>query len=621
MKRTGLLLVLIFVAAIAFPALLLTACPGADDSPATLTVAATALVPLGREHSISYTATRFGGGSADVRVSVENPNIIRIVSSTGGTIVLEGRVPGNTAMTVTNASDARQSASVAVTVGVAGFGPATGTTDAHIDGELVISFDNVPVLNPGGSVEIRERATGDLVDTIPFTGGTLLNLAGTTLNVGSQLVRVEGNEVFIIPRFVTRGGTLQNVIQYDGEYQVVIPQGAITGRLNGSVFNGTSGDDWWFGTRSAPSLTPGTPVTVDRSWGSQADFRSLNGALLAVAGMGGDWTINIATGVYHELINYVTNQNTNITIVGQGHAPFGRDVVIQWTNNEQMNPGTHTRATFRFSGADLVMKNITLVNTTERTGSGNWQAETLFFANGIPTDANPRGRTVAAFNSTFLSHQDTIQTSGRAWFYRCYIAGDVDYIWGTSTAALFESNLLFSVWDGMREASAVIFVSRTPQVGNTVGKGYVLLNSTVTTQEAVVTWFGRNAGAFGGGFDQAAIINTNFVNGGFLSRIGLNGWRLDGGRYQFPTGHNQHVGWKVYGITLESQPWEAPVPLANTTVMTPDLVATEYNGRWSILNRVFNLATGEYETLPADAIWDLSALEAAFGASHDPSRP
>ena len=617
-------LALLVAGIIGFPVMFVTGCPGIDDSPATLQVADSAWVSLGGNGSIDFTATRFGGGDADVRVAVEDPGIIGVASSSNGIIVIEGLSLGSTVMTVTNASDARQSARVAVSV--SGFFPAREAANAHVDGELVIAFDNVPVLAPGGSVTIHRRGTGDLVDTIPFEGGALATLAGgSNLNVGSQLVRVEGNRVHIIPRFVARDGVLQNAMQHDSEYYVAIPPGAITARLNGNAFNGTSstgdgGNAWRFATRPAPTLNAATPVTVDRSWDSTADFRSLNGALLAVAGLEGDWTINIAPGVYNELVNYVTTRNASITIAGQGTAPFGRDVVIQWTNNEQMNPGTHTRASFRVSGADLVLKNVALINTTVRTGSGNWQAETLFFANGAPTTAVPRGRTVAAFNSTFLSHQDTIQTSGRAWFYRCYIAGDVDYIWGTSTAALFENSELVSVRDHARTADAIIFVSRTPEIGGTVGKGYVLLDSTVTTRDTVVTWFGRNASAFSG-FDQAAIINTNFVNEGFLSRVGHSGWRLDGNRYQFPAGNNRHVGWKIYGITLEGQPWEVPALLADTTVMDSALVNAEYGGRWAILNRVFNLVSGNYETLAPGAIWDTSALEAAFGASGDPSRP
>ena len=268
-----------------------------------------------------------------------------------------------------------------------------------------------------------------------------------------------------------------------------------------------------------------------------------------------------------------------------------------------------------------MLKNIALKNTTQRVppGSGNWQAESLFFANGNPTNANPRGRTVAAYNSSFFSHQDTIQTTGRAWFYRCYIAGDVDYIWGASVAALFENCELVSVKDPNRSTrDAVVFVSRTPAIAGTVGKGYVLFNSKVTTMDNALTWFGRNAGGTAGAFyDQAAVINTDFLNED-TGAIGGTVWRLDSGRYWFLEGANEHVGWKVFGNTVDGEPQPAGNLLANTTVMDESLVNSEYNGRRAILNRVFHIESGVY--VPADAEWDLNELERAFGASLDASR-
>ena len=83
------------------------------------------------------------------------------------------------------------------------------------------------------------------------------------------------------------------------------------------------------------------------------------------------------------------------------------------------------------------------------------QAEALYFAGGSAF-------TLAAFNSSFSSNQDTIQTSGRNWFYNCYIEGNVDFIWGTADAALFESCSLRFINDvGGGAASYSLFVART----------------------------------------------------------------------------------------------------------------------------------------------------------------
>jgi len=51
-------------------------------------------------------------------------------------------------------------------------------------------------------------------------------------------------------------------------------------------------------------------------------------------------------------------------------------------------------------------------------------------------------------------------------------------------------------------------------------------------------------------FDQATVINTDFVNEGF-GLIGHFAWRFDGNRYQFLEGANEHVGWKVFGNTID----------------------------------------------------------------------
>ena len=43
-----------------------------------------------------------------------------------------------------------------------------------------------------------------------------------------------------------------------------------------------------------------------------------------------------------------------------------------------------------------------------------------------------------AKHSNFVSYQDTLQVKGYSWFYDCFVTGDVDFIWGSANAALFE---------------------------------------------------------------------------------------------------------------------------------------------------------------------------------------
>jgi pectin methylesterase-like acyl-CoA thioesterase len=200
------------------------------------------------------------------------------------------------------------------------------------------------------------------------------------------------------------------------------------------------------------------------------------------------------------------------------------------------------------------------------------QAEALDFAGGAAF-------TLAAFNSSFLSNQDTIQTSGRNWFYNCYVEGNVDFIWGSADAALFENCSLRFVNDlGGAAATYSLFVARTGTTiaagaNGAVGKGYVLLNSTVSVDANVTAFFGRDAGS-GTFYDQAALINVAFA-----------------------------------GLNL------ATAVTAANTAATIASQATEYDSRDHILNRVVAVTAGVPSGFQAAATsWDVSALATAWGA-------
>jgi pectin methylesterase-like acyl-CoA thioesterase len=338
------------------------------------------------------------------------------------------------------------------------------------------------------------------------------------------------------------------------------------------------------------------------------------GALKSIAASSGEYTINVAPGIYTELVHYVGS--ANVTINGTGTANYGSDVVIQYTNCNDMNGGTHTRASFYFSGANLVLKNLTLKNTTVRgerylTGvapSNNSQAETIFFANGT-------GRTMAAYNCSFLSHQDTIQTTGKNWFYKCYIEGDTDYIWGTADVCLLEDCELVSVNDPKKtnNKEAILLVARTGTTGaSSIAKGYVILNSRVKTEAGMTTYFGRNPGA-GAYYDQCAVVNTIFTNDG-TGTIGATIWKGD--TYTFLEGAAEHVGWKVYGNTVGGSPQNTSGKLGNTSVIDDALYQAEYSGRNTILNRVYTPSTRSYGN--AASVWNIATLKTDFGAPDDP---
>ncbi|MDR0878728.1 MAG: GDSL-type esterase/lipase family protein [Treponema sp.] len=548
---------------------------------------------------LDYIAAAAGGKPASLVAVSDAPDILKIEKKGREKITVKGIASGTTTLRFANAAEPSLKAEVTVTVldfpRTADYGhpalyPAAGTADAYPDGEFCITFENTPELLKGGTIWIYDGQNGRPVDTIAFENERqkVLGAADNDIFVGDQLVRIQGNSVYFTPHF--------DALEYGRRYYIAIPGDSIKAELNGRSFDGLpdrkNAAFWTFNTRPVPVPEESKPITVNGNGG--ADFRTVYGAMKALALKSGSWTINVAPGVYNELVHY--DGQADIALVGQGTAPFGGDVIIQYTNCNQMNGGTNTRPGFYFSGANLTLKNLTLKNTSRRgisyTGGAvpsDTQAEALNFANG-------GGKTLAAINCSFLSFQDTLQTTGRNWFYRCYVEGDTDFIWGTADVCLLEDCDIVCLNDPNREAKETyLMVSRTGQArSETVPKGYVIFNSRVKVADGMTLYFGRNAGG-SGFYDQCAVVNTQITLEG-KARMGSAIWRTS--PYIFIPGAAEHVGWKIFGCTLNGLPLGSDARLPNTAVLNPQLAESEYGSRELILNRVYH-KDGAYQNVPS----------------------
>jgi pectin methylesterase-like acyl-CoA thioesterase len=585
--------------------------------PAALSLSASsASVIKGASTTVTATALAEGGAVSPVTAVSADPTVATATvanGATNSTITLAGLKGGVTTITVTNTGDtntATNTKTILLSVNdypttdvygsiTAKAYPAPAATTAYTDGEIALTFDAPPTLNAGGSIQIYALADGTQVDNIGFANETQ-TFATTVVNVGSQLARVSGNTAYFTPHL--------GKLAYGTGYYVVIPTTAITGTLNTVAFNGLSNSKtvatWNFTTRAAPTLT--ATVTVDGSQTSTANFRTVQGALSAMTtalpGGGSSATINVAAGTYNELVHYAGPGGATISIVGPAGNTRGSNCIIQASNGNGVNGATLTRASFYFAGANLVLQNITLKNTGVRAVVS--QAESLYFASGA-------GFTVAANNSTFLSNQDTIQTSGRAWFYNCDIEGNVDFIWGTSDAALIENSSLHFINDLNAAASYGLFVARTgatiaPGADGTIGKGYVLLNSTVNVDAMVTAYFGRDAGT-GAFYDQAALINSTFTGTGTIA-AGI--WNV--ATPPISLLDSSYVGWKSAGCTGLNLATDVTDPKTSATIASQ---ATEYDTRDHILNRVVTVTAGTPSGFQAaSTVWDVSGLATTFGA-------
>lgn len=426
--------------------------------------------------------------------------------------------------------------------------PAANETGVHTDARLSLSFDAPPSIGTAGKVNVYRASDDVLVDSIdvssaPSASDTQAVLARTNLEIDALgLGAMPDGTTFA--RYVwyrpvsVKGSTASvklhnNKLDFGTTYYVTMDAAVLGGTIKGAGFAGISkADNWKFTTRAAPAGY--TTLNVDDS-ATAADFRTLQGALNwvmkycstnspATYGCNTVATpklISLSNGSYPEL--NILRKVANLTISGES-----RDgVVVGDVNFESLNAGSGAssaaagtalstsgktvghrvlgggRAALLVETSDLLtLQNFTLHNPHVRSTSWDNQAEAIYF-NTSTTAAAAR---LVARQMNFLSQQDTLQLKGYNWFYQSLVAGNVDFIWGSVMASLFEDCEIRSVVDTGSSSAGFILQSRA-----TAGdKGFVFLNSRLTAEPGVTqAYLARSGGTTATTYtDNIAFINT-----------------------------------------------------------------------------------------------------------------
>ena len=330
--------------------------------------------------------------------------------------------------------------------GVTAMFPGPNAANVCKDPQLRITFPAPPTLGSSGTIQVLS-GSGTVVASVNLATSTVTDTIGGMSFSLERRAYVDGNTAVI---YLPSKG-----LSYGQSYYVNVPAGAIVPSGGGS-FSITGSSAWKFSTAAAaPTSLANVTVALD---GSGA-FCSLQGALDALPSNNSQAsTITLNNGTYHEVVYW--KSKSNITVHGQSRT----GTVVLGTNNNNMNPSTKGRALVGVdSSSGLIFENLTIHNLTPQGGS---QAEALRL----------EGCTHCVIrDADIVSLQDTLLWSGTLYAKNCYVAGNVDFIWGTG-AAYFDKCEIKTIG-----RSGYVVQSRN----GTSGYGYVFVDSKITADSGI----------------------------------------------------------------------------------------------------------------------------------------
>lgn len=308
-------------------------------------------------------------------------------------------------------------------------------------------------------------------------------------------------------------------------------------------------------------------------------------AAWAAIGSSGDYVLTLEKGTYSvtEGTQLSYNGAANIKISGNTTTEYGADVIISG------NPKTASQKSRELvylpagSTGNLTLENVRIVNEYGTT-TGDAQAEVL------ATDGSGN---LAAYNCSFISGQDTLRTVAKAWFYKCYIEGDVDFLWmeTTGTVALYEECVLHAISSRTTKA---YFAAPRAALTSKVGKGLVVYNSKLEADSGLEKlYLARNPWA-------SSALSSYYNNVAFVGTTGdvtlTDLWASDSNG----TTDKQYIGFKAdSNFTASSTTYGA--------VLSDSVKTAEYAGRRNILNRLYNVTSAKYQE-DTESAWDIDSV-------------
>ena len=233
------------------------------------------------------------------------------------------------------------------------------------------------------------------------------------------------------------------------------------------------------------------------------------------------WVILVKNGKYYEKINIPSNK-PNIQLIGESVA----NVMVYYDDYAGKSVtgsgtlGTQNSASVTINGSDFVAINVTFANTF------NYDSAAAAGVTGSQAVAVVINADRVAFkNCRFIGMQDTLYTKGsgnpRHYFYKCYIDGIVDFIFGSSID-IFDSCVIYP------KARTGTGNSYITAANTTIGQayGYLFKDCVIPANTgATLYYLGRPWNNASGGVtanNKVAFFNTKMSNS--INPLGWTIW-------------------------------------------------------------------------------------------------
>jgi pectin methylesterase-like acyl-CoA thioesterase len=390
---------------------------------------------------------------------------------------------------------------------------------------LRITFSGPPTLGTSGKIQVYSAA-GTVVAAVDMAATTFSDtVGGTTFNT-VRPAYVDANDAVVYLK--------SHALTYGQTYYVNVTSGAILGPT-GTPLAISDATSWRFSTAAA---APSTLTSLTVALNGSGNFCSVQGAIDALpAGNTSPATITINAGTYHEIVHFASKNN--VTLIGQDR----KATIIEGTNNNNMNATTATRSLVGIDNTSgLIIDTLTIQNLTPQGGS---QAEALRLQSCDKCVVR---------NADIISLQDTLLWSGRVYANNCYIAGNVDFVWGTGTA--YFNNCVIKT---LGRAGVNV------QARNGASTyGYVFVDSKLTADPGIT---GHMLGRIDDSVYPAS--HVAYVNCTMGSHISPVGWTVTGG-----ASTSQLRFWEYQSVDPSGTPIDVSQRVAGSTQISASQAAS-----------------------------------------------